>query len=784
MNSNLSFEWPIKPSGVFAVIWQDGSSARLDLNGLSGSYCSSSGGRWDADPRYVKALAPIVASGEAAAVRAWLEANPNPSRPPQAAGGANGEREDSASEPQSVLEPVPQSETTETGEDDKPKRSTIAAKLYNLGYKDLVFVIPPGAELSPNSRIDPGSRGKVPGRLGPSGWHGYAWDNPADRAMAEEIDRIGANLGLRAERFPGLDLDVEDPDLARVLVDLARQVLGPAPARLSREPRRLLMYRTKEPFSKRAAVIQYKGQSHTVEALGDGQQYLISGRHPSGARYRWESFETNPENLTPITEAKVEAFFETLKERLEAKGLSVELTGLAQKPGPAEAVPDDITEGSRNTTLASIAGTFRRRHIPQDAALEALKGMNRDRCSPPLDDDEVEQIVESIYSNYPPGPDPIVRPPEEVFTPVPEAMEKPTPNKGKPAISVWTPEQLRQRPRPEYRWLVDGMLPPDQSCALVAKPKVGKSTLARALAVAVAQGTEWLGASCVQGPVIYVKFPNEGKWVEFDEEIRRLGIRDEDPLYLVDVERFEDRKTVLSYLEGLYRDVNPVLVIVDTFQGLAQIDDLNDYVKVHKALQLMAPYSKDALVLYLHHDKKGQSDMADAGIGSIAFFGAHEVNYRLVRDGSEQRIRYLQAQGRGVEMEPQVIDIDGDTHEPYLRGPRSERRLQTLATELLAALAEGPVLQRELIGHQGKRDPRFKALHRLRAQGRVDRDGSGARGDPYRWHLIEAADVFAPVAAPEPAAKQAPFWEESGNSPPDDEATDLSDEAEKEGSDA
>ncbi len=767
MEPNISFGWPPDPSGVFAIIWPDDTSARLDLNKRSGSCCSPSGGRRDVDPRYVEALGAVVASGDENAVRAWLEANPNPSRPPQGVEEAEEKPQDAAPE---------------------PERRSVATKLFDLGYKDLVSVIPPDADLSSKSRIDPDSRGKVPGRYGPSGWHGFAWDKPADRALAEEIDQTGANIGLRAERFPGLDIDSEDAKLTKAVLRTAKEILGPAPTRLSREPRRLLMYRTEQPFPKRAVVIQYKGQSHTVELLADGQQYLISGRHPSGARYRWESFEANPDNLTQVNEAMVEQFFETLKERLEAKGLEVELTRHGQKrTGPAEAVPDEIPHGARNTTLASIAGTFRRRNIPQDAAFEALKGINLDRCSPPMDDDEVERIVESIY-RYDAPPLEIVRAAWDVFDAVPEAGKD-----GESAIKVYTPGELFDRPKPERRWRVQDLIPPTGSCALVAKPKVGKSTLARALAVAVAQGTDWLDKACEQGSVIYVKFPNEGRWEEAAEEFARLGLERGDPLYFVDVEKYQDRKTMFRFLQELHRKTDPALIIIDTLQHLIQVDDLNDYATVHRALQPISHFSNSSLVLFLHHEKKGKSSMADAGLGSIAFFGAMEVNFRLRRDQSDSKARYLEAQGRGVEMEPRNVEIDPDSHEPYLGGTPREQRLEAIEAEMLAALDSGEILHRTLTRGQDRDGPQHKAIERLEARGLVERLGKGVKGDPYRWRLIDVADVFravdegglvAPEAAARPAAKQTPYFEESGNSPPDDEATDLSDEAGEEGSDA
>lgn len=73
---------------------------------------------------------------------------------------------------------------------------------------------------------------------------------------------------------------------------------------------------------------------------------------------------------------------------------------------------DAIAEGLRNETLASLAGTMRRRGMVAKEILAALKVFNADRCSPPLPDQEVENIATSI-SRYPVAAEPPDEQPEE-----------------------------------------------------------------------------------------------------------------------------------------------------------------------------------------------------------------------------------------------------------------------------------------------------------------------------------------------------------------------------------
>jgi P4 family phage/plasmid primase-like protien len=76
---------------------------------------------------------------------------------------------------------------------------------------------------------------------------------------------------------------------------------------------------------------------------------------------------------------------------------------------------EEIPEGLRNASLASMAGTMRRRGMEYDEIVAALKVTNAKRCRPPLPEREVETIADSI-SKYPAsngsGPEPEQEPPD------------------------------------------------------------------------------------------------------------------------------------------------------------------------------------------------------------------------------------------------------------------------------------------------------------------------------------------------------------------------------------
>ena len=61
-----------------------------------------------------------------------------------------------------------------------------------------------------------------------------------------------------------------------------------------------------------------------------------------------------------------------------------------------ELIKTNVMEGERNNTITSLCGYLLWHGLSEDIVMELLLCWNRERCNPPLPDDEVIQIVESI----------------------------------------------------------------------------------------------------------------------------------------------------------------------------------------------------------------------------------------------------------------------------------------------------------------------------------------------------------------------------------------------------
>jgi hypothetical protein len=63
-------------------------------------------------------------------------------------------------------------------------------------------------------------------------------------------------------------------------------------------------------------------------------------------------------------------------------------------------VHEGVAQGARNATIASLAGHLLHHGVDPDVVLELMLSWNRQRCAPPLPDDEVAQVVASILRTH------------------------------------------------------------------------------------------------------------------------------------------------------------------------------------------------------------------------------------------------------------------------------------------------------------------------------------------------------------------------------------------------
>lgn len=219
-------------------------------------------------------------------------------------------------------------------------------------------IIPAGAPLSPGSKIQPESLGKIPGFRGENGWHGLkGWTEYRNRRadILKRFDtwyteRAAPTVAINSRELLGIDVDFDHAEAAEIIRYCAFEMLPVgAPVRSrSNSTKLLLCYRLD--FKRTSRLVRKirrvfedaDGERHAFEILGEGQQWLMEGEHPSGVLYAWERAErpvdVGWDNIPAVTADEIDAFVNEVTGRLTAAGFKL-IKGGTGMPGGALSGP-------------------------------------------------------------------------------------------------------------------------------------------------------------------------------------------------------------------------------------------------------------------------------------------------------------------------------------------------------------------------------------------------------------------------------------------------------------
>ena len=123
-----------------------------------------------------------------------------------------------------------------------------------------------------------------------------------------------------------------------------------------------------------------------IDVRGDGGVIIAPPSvHPSGRPYAWE-VSHHPDDVKP---AAMPAWLR--KAIIETHAFSGHTT-----EHWCSLIADGVNEGARNQSIASLAGHLLWHRVDPEVTRELLRAWNEARCRPPLDDAEVETVVQNI----------------------------------------------------------------------------------------------------------------------------------------------------------------------------------------------------------------------------------------------------------------------------------------------------------------------------------------------------------------------------------------------------
>ena len=309
--------------------------------------------------------------------------------------------------------------------------------------------------------------------------------------------------------------------------------------------------------------------------------------------------------------------------------------------------------------------------------------------------------------------------------------------KQKRSGGAWlTMAELLEAGDDNQAWLVDDMLPCGGLSILNSKPKAGKSTLGRCLALDIARGEPWLQRPVLPGPVLCWQLEEKRSAVR--SHFLAMGAHGDDAV----VSRFGPAPDdAMDALAAEIENLRPVLVIIDPLFRFVSIKDGNDYAEVTRAMEPLLTLARESEagthILFLHHARKAGGELGDETLGSSALFGAVDTLLNLKRGaGGERTLSTVQRYG--ADLPETILVLDPETMRVTATGTKAEaairdakQKVQELLQEKREPAKVAAIVESLEIG----RPKVVKALTELVTEGRVARTGTGKRGNPHMYAM-------------------------------------------------
>ena len=244
---------------------------------------------------------------------------------------------------------------------------------------------------------------------------------------------------------------------------------------------------------------------------------------------------------------------------------------------------------------------------------------------------------------------------------------------------------------PEF--LVDDTLPVGGLGILSAKPDVGKSTLLRTLAMAVATGVPWLGRRVKQGAVLLCQFEDIAAFGR--DHLVTMGATRETPIFPFFASCPDE---FIPHLSAWAKRHRPALIIIDTLGKVALGKDLLDYTVATEVLTPLVTLARttDAAIMLSHHNKKGESyDPADDLLGSTAIRANMDHTLAITQTGETRTIKTV-SKRYGEPIPATYLEIDPDTGRVEAAGTVKEKKGENMEAEIIAVLHDGPLTALDL----------------------------------------------------------------------------------------
>lgn len=647
-----------------------------------------------------------------------------------------------------------------------PEEWAYFSQVLGLTEDLLPVVSNPNAKISPNSKMK--GLGKTPSvyrQHGVVGIHDWTNQRPNQSTIDAWSKEPDYGICIQTRDVRAIDIDIQGAGAAAVGAAVAR-IRSALPARVRANATKcLLAFRLSGEFSKRVI----RTEHGIIEFLADGQQFIASGTHPSGARYEWVG--GLPDEFPTLTPEEFESIWTALEREFAVESST-------SKPSTKKQV---LLEAHRSDPIA-------RWLIENDRVLSQERdGRLHVEC--PWSDEHTSESSESATTYFPAhtggyehgnfkclhahcehrnahdlrvhlGLD--AHDFDDIST-GPGTDE--TPTEGKPRRFEVIPAHAFAAGSPP-EWLVQGVLPQAEMGVVYGESGSGKTFAVLDIVGAIARGTPWRGRHVRQGSIVYVCAEGAGGFRNRLKAYARHNNLELDtlPIGVVgDAPNMMAKEDVKALLASIKLFGEPAVIVLDTLAQVTAGANENSGEDMGLALAHAKALHKHtgALVLWVHHSGK---DASRGARGWSGIKGALDVEIEVVRsendrvltvtkmkdgeDGAEFGFKLhqivLAMDEHGEEVSSCVVEHNDrsvrDVKRAHSEPKGANERLVLRILHDLASLADGSTEITTLVSkvvdempydeQSGKRDRRrevaIRALESLREAGRVSLEGGKA----------------------------------------------------------
>lgn len=278
--------------------------------------------------------------------------------------------------------------------------------------------------------------------------------------------------------------------------------------------------------------------------------------------------------------------------------------------------------------------------------------------------------------------------------------------KDKNKLVLWSYQNFKELKK-DTNFLIQDVIYPKTVTMMYSPPGQFKSILALQLAMAVAQGKEWMKFSTRKHNVLYCDKENNDQIIKDRLMMLFEGMNYEEedfPLYILRRQGDLKNEEFVKLLSKEIQEKEIKLIIFDTLHRFAdydenRADDINWlYTKVFQPLIEDHGIS----IIFLHHTSKSGGYR-----GSGDFLGMVDTAYSIVREGKTNKFRIINEKCRAGEIENIIGEIDfGEDFIKIIRlneeiqNENKLSKLKELTQKIQSCFKEGQKLRKKEIEDQ------------------------------------------------------------------------------------